>query len=48
MVGAPATVRAGIEHFAERTRADELMIVAHVYDHQARLRSYEIVAGMMA
>ena len=48
MVGAPATVRAGIEQFAGRTRADELMIVSHVYDHQARLRSYEIVAAMMS
>jgi luciferase family oxidoreductase group 1 len=43
-IGAPATVRAAIERFVERTGADELMITSQIYDHQARLRSYEIVA----
>ncbi|HEX2206643.1 MAG TPA: LLM class flavin-dependent oxidoreductase [Longimicrobium sp.] len=42
--GAPETVRAGLESFIARTGADELMIVSQVYDHAARLRSYEITA----
>ena len=46
MVGAPSTVREGIERFVEQTRPDELMVVSHIYDHAARLRSYEIVADL--
>ena len=45
-IGAPATVKAAIEAFVERTGADELMITSQIYDHQARLRSYEIVASL--
>lgn len=44
VVGGPETVRAGIEQVVEQTDADELMVVAAIYDHDARLRSYEIVS----
>ena len=47
MVGSPQTVRAGIANFAEQTSPDELMVVSHIYDHGARVRSYEIVADLM-
>lgn len=43
IVGAPETVRRDLESFVELTKADELMIVTHLYHHNARLRSYEIV-----
>ena len=43
-IGSPATVKAAIESFVERTGADELMITSQIFDTQARLRSYEIVA----
>ena len=43
-IGSPATVKAAIESFVERTGADELMITSQIFDHEARLRSYEIVA----
>ena len=46
-VGAPATVRAALRGFVERTGADELMITSQVFDHAARLRSYEIVSGLI-
>jgi alkanesulfonate monooxygenase SsuD/methylene tetrahydromethanopterin reductase-like flavin-dependent oxidoreductase (luciferase family) len=46
MVGSPQTVRQGIASFVEATRPDELMVVSHIYDHAARLRSYELVAGL--
>jgi luciferase family oxidoreductase group 1 len=41
-IGSPATVKAGLEAFVERTGADELMVASQVFDHQARMRSYEI------
>lgn len=47
-IGDGATVRAAIEDFVERTGADELMITSQIYDHDARMRSYEIVAEAMA
>ncbi|MBI0435729.1 LLM class flavin-dependent oxidoreductase [Roseomonas sp. KE0001] len=43
-VGAPATVRAAIEGFLERTGVDELMLTGQIFDHAARLRSFEIGA----
>ena len=44
VVGSPATVRRGLEEFIDRTGADELMVTAHIYDHAARLRSFEITS----
>jgi luciferase family oxidoreductase group 1 len=43
IVGSRETVRSGLENFVELTKADELMVVCSVYDHAARVRSYEIV-----
>jgi luciferase family oxidoreductase group 1 len=48
VVGARETVQAGIERFVAQTAADELMITAQIFDHAARLRSYEIVAKLAA
>ena len=47
VVGTPETVRHGLGAFAERTGADELMLTSQIFDHRARLRSYEIVAAEM-
>ena len=43
-VGGPDTVRRGLAAFAARTGADELMLTSTMYDHAARLRSFEIAA----
>jgi luciferase family oxidoreductase group 1 len=45
-VGSPDTVRGRVRDFIERTGADELIITSQIFDHEARLRSYEIVAGL--
>jgi len=45
-VGSPATVKRGIDAFIRGTGADELMITAQIFDHQARLRSFEIAAAI--
>jgi len=44
IVGAKATVRERIAALLAETQADELMIVSDVYDHAARLRSFELIA----
>jgi luciferase family oxidoreductase group 1 len=43
-VGSRETVRDAVTDFAERTGADEVIVSGSVYDHGARLRSYEILA----
>jgi luciferase family oxidoreductase group 1 len=44
IVGSPETVRAGLKSFVERTGADELMVTAQIFDHAARLRSFELTS----
>jgi alkanesulfonate monooxygenase SsuD/methylene tetrahydromethanopterin reductase-like flavin-dependent oxidoreductase (luciferase family) len=44
ITGAPATVRAGIEAVAKDYGADEVMIVTITWDHEARRRSYGLIA----
>ena len=46
IVGGPDTVERGLTRLIQQTGADELMITSHIFDHQARLRSYEIVAAI--
>jgi len=45
-IGSPQTVRNALAAFIERTKPDELMITAQIFDHSARLRSYEIAADL--
>jgi luciferase family oxidoreductase group 1 len=42
-IGSPATARRKLDEFVERTKADELIVTAQIYDHGARLRSYELL-----
>ena len=44
VIGSPSTVEAGLAAFVARTGADELMVTASIFDHAARLRSFEITA----
>lgn len=46
VIGSAETVKQGIESFVERHRPDELMITANVFEHEARCRSYAIVADV--
>ncbi|MGQ3049059.1 LLM class flavin-dependent oxidoreductase [Niveispirillum sp.] len=47
IIGGPETVRRGVDALLERTHADELMIVSDMFDFGKRLRSFEIIAGLM-
>jgi len=47
-VGSPATVRAGIEAFVERTQADELIVGVSTYDPSAQIRSLELTMEALA
>jgi luciferase family oxidoreductase group 1 len=44
VIGGPRAVAEGLQAFARRTGADELIVTASIFDHAARLRSFEIAA----
>lgn len=44
LVGSEETVRHELDAFLALTKPDELMVAGAMYDHSARLRSYEMVA----
>ncbi len=44
-IGSAETVVAKLGELAERTRADELMLVTMVHGHEDRIRSYELIAA---
>ena len=46
-VGSPDTVRSGLQQFVDETGVEELIVASAIYDHPARLRSYEILAQLM-
>lgn len=46
VVGDPTQVKSGLEALLRETQADEIMVNGQIFDHQARLRSFEIVADI--
>ena len=48
VVGAPETVRAGVADFIRRTSPDELIVAGQIFDHSARVYSYEILKEVTA
>ncbi len=46
-IGSPDTVKQKLDFIMNQTRANELITTSHIYDHQARLRSYELLAQVM-
>jgi alkanesulfonate monooxygenase SsuD/methylene tetrahydromethanopterin reductase-like flavin-dependent oxidoreductase (luciferase family) len=46
IIGSAATVKINLKRMLSETKADELMINTMIFDHAARLRSYEIVADV--
>lgn len=47
-VGAPDTIREQLQEIVTATGADELILTAQIYDHDARLRSFELGAQVFA
>ncbi|MBD8490290.1 LLM class flavin-dependent oxidoreductase [Echinicola sp. CAU 1574] len=44
-VGSASSVKHDLVKFQELVQVDEIMICSHIYDHEDRLRSYEIAAS---
>ena len=47
IIGSPETVKRKLEKFVDETNADEIMVNGQIYDHQARLHSFEIIAELL-
>ena len=45
-VGSKETIKAQLSDFVANTRVNEIMAVSHIYDHNDRLRSYEILSSI--
>lgn len=45
-VGSKETVEKELSAFLEATQVNEIMVVSHIYDHEDRLKSYEIVGSL--
>jgi luciferase family oxidoreductase group 1 len=45
-VGSPETVQSGLRSFLAETVVEELFVVSAIYDHAARLRSYELLSRL--
>ena len=43
-VGSPETVRQGLKRFIQELSPGEIMVTGHIFDHAARVRSFEIAA----
>jgi luciferase family oxidoreductase group 1 len=45
-IGRPQSIKEKLQNFIGDTQVDEIMITSHIYDHAARLHSYEIIAEL--
>ncbi|WCK56640.1 LLM class flavin-dependent oxidoreductase [Aneurinibacillus sp. Ricciae_BoGa-3] len=46
IVGAPHTVEERLQKFLDDTQANEMMVISQIFDHEARLHSYEILSDI--
>lgn len=46
-IGGKAEVSADLDSFINQTQVNEIMVTSHIYDHNARLKSYEILSDIL-
>ena len=46
-IGGPEKISAQLHSFVAQTNIDEVMVTSHIYDHQARLHSYQLFADII-
>jgi alkanesulfonate monooxygenase SsuD/methylene tetrahydromethanopterin reductase-like flavin-dependent oxidoreductase (luciferase family) len=46
-IGSPATLQDDLSSFLALTQANEIMASSHIFSHEARLHSYELLAGVL-
>lgn len=46
-IGGPEKLKKKLTTFFEKTQVDEIMVTSHIFDHQARIKSYQILAQLV-
>jgi luciferase family oxidoreductase group 1 len=46
-IGGQKKVKSELQSFLNQTMVDEIMVTSHIYDHQARLKSYQLLAELL-
>ena len=46
-IGGPQKIKAQMQSFQNQTKIDEVMVTSHIYDHTARLHSYQLFADVL-
>lgn len=46
-IGSPATIHKEMKSFLEQTGVEEIMVISNIYDHQAKIHSYELFGEVM-
>ena len=46
-IGGPEKISAQLQSFLAQTQVDEIMVTSHIYNHQARLNSYQLFADII-
>lgn len=46
-IGGPEKLKQQLQSFLTQTGVDEIMVTSHIYDHQARLKSYQLFAQLI-
>jgi alkanesulfonate monooxygenase SsuD/methylene tetrahydromethanopterin reductase-like flavin-dependent oxidoreductase (luciferase family) len=44
IVGSPETVKGQLEKFFDNAQVDEIMLTSYIFNHEDRLKSYEIIS----
>ena len=47
-IGGPEKLESQLKSFVAQTGVDEIMVTSHIYDHQARLKSYQLFADLFS
>jgi len=45
--GSPETIKEQMQSFLDQTKVDEIMATSHIFEHEARIHSYELFAEVM-
>ncbi len=46
-IGGKEKIKSDLQSFLNQTLVDEIMVTSHIYDHQARLKSYKLFAEVL-
>lgn len=46
IIGSPSTVKHKLEGFINETKVEEIMVNGQIHNHESRLRSFELIAGL--